>query len=137
MMGTLIERPTINQIFEHKYSSLLRMCDEELNAVKRLFVYQQSLQSTSGPILNKNMPKVAGMLRWSQELRERTELTMEKLKTIQHRLASLTLSYTYIHIQCMYMYTATRTYMYEECSTCSCSYMYIYADCIVQIRSNP
>ena len=98
MMGTLIERPAINHIFEHKYSSLLLMCDEELNAVKRLFDSQQLLQSTSGPTINKNMPKVAGMLRWSQELRERTELTMEKLKTIQHRLAPLHYLYIHVHV---------------------------------------
>ena len=35
--------------------------------------------------INKNMPPIAGALRWSQELRERVSGGMEKLKMICHK----------------------------------------------------
>jgi dynein heavy chain len=37
---------------------------------------------SSGPILNKNMPRVAGMLKWSQELRDRVNSSLDKLKSL-------------------------------------------------------
>ena len=37
---------------------------------------------SSGPILNKNMPRVAGMLKWSQELRDRVNSSLNKLKNL-------------------------------------------------------
>ena len=34
-----------------------------------------------GPILNRNMPKVAGSLIWSEQLKERVTIGMRKVKT--------------------------------------------------------
>ena len=72
MMGTMIERPTIHNNFRHNYPLLIAMCDQELDAIKKLFNQQMSLMNTpEGPAVHKNMPPVAGVLRWSQELQER------------------------------------------------------------------
>lgn len=38
--------------------------------------------SFPGPILNKNMPTVAGILKWSQELRDRVNTSVDKLKSL-------------------------------------------------------
>lgn len=85
MMGSLIQRPVIHNNFQHKYPILLDMINEELDAIKKLFDHQVAMaQAPSGPIIHKNMPKVAGILRWSQELRERSQLSVEKLRTINH-----------------------------------------------------
>ena len=85
MMGTLIERPAIHNNFRHKYPVLFSMCDQELDVVKRLYDQQLVLMnSPSGPAVHKNMPPVAGVLRWSQELRERIQLVIGKLRTINH-----------------------------------------------------
>lgn len=85
MVGTLLERPIIDKNFQSKYAVLIDMCDKELTEVKRLFDLQMSLaQSPSGPAVNKNMPPVAGVLRWCQELKERTQLSLEKLKKVEH-----------------------------------------------------
>ena len=35
-----------------------------------------------GPVLNKNMPRVAGILKWSQELRDRVNSSMDKLRSL-------------------------------------------------------
>lgn len=85
MMGPLLERPLIHKDFQYKYPILLAMFDEELDNAKKIFDHQMKLsQSPSGPVINKNMPPVAGVLKWSQELRERVGGSMEKLRTINH-----------------------------------------------------
>ena len=85
MVGTLLDRPAIHANFQHKYPLLVAMCDEELQAVKKLFDAQLALTGTpSGPVVHKNMPPVAGVLRWSNELRERTDQMMEQFKTVNH-----------------------------------------------------
>ena len=40
-----------------------------------------------GPCINKNMPPVAGLMRWSQEFRERIEGVMVKIRTLNHGYA--------------------------------------------------
>ena len=85
MMGSLIERPLIHQDFQHKYPILLAMFDHELDNAKLIFDQQVTLaQTPSGPVINKNMPYVAGVLKWTQELRDRISQGMEKLQMLNH-----------------------------------------------------
>ncbi len=85
MLGSLVERPLIHRDFRYKYPILVQMVSEELDAAKLIFDEQvEHVKSPEGPIINKNMPAVAGQLRWSQELRERVNQSVEKLKTINH-----------------------------------------------------
>ena len=85
MMGPLIERPLIQKDFCLKYPILLSMYDKELDDAKVIFDSQmERIQSGSGPVINKNMPRVAGLLWWAQELKERIGHSMEKLKLINH-----------------------------------------------------
>ena len=80
MLATLLERPVIHECFHHKYSVLIEMCNDELDVVKVLFDKQLALMTNSrGPIINKNMPPVSGLLCWSQELHDRIELIISKL----------------------------------------------------------
>lgn len=85
MMGTLLHRPLIHEKFKNRYPVITKMVDNDLNAVKKLYDHQiTSMQGAAGPQLNKNMPKVAGLLRWSQELRERVNLSVDKLRALNH-----------------------------------------------------
>ena len=85
MFGPLLERPVIHRDFQHKYPVLLSMFDDELNAAKQIFDTQKALaESPSGPVVNRNMPHVAGMMRWCRELRERVQRSMSKMKTVNH-----------------------------------------------------
>lgn len=85
MMGSLLERPIIQKDFRYKYPILLSTYNEELDQAKVIFDRQmQCLQSPSGPVINKNMPRVAGLLKWTQELKERIGGGMENLKQINH-----------------------------------------------------
>ena len=83
-MGTLLERPLVKNNFQTKFPQILKAVDSELDAVKRLYDHQMSsVQASSGQV-NKNMPKVAGLLRWSQELTERVQTMMEKFNALNH-----------------------------------------------------
>lgn len=85
MMGSLIERPLIHKDFQHNYSTLIQMLDEELDCAKLIYDQQLALAKTpAGPMLNKNMPRVAGILRWAKELRDRVDSGMEKMSTLNH-----------------------------------------------------
>lgn len=84
-MGSLLERPLIHKDFQYKYPVLVSMYSEELDEAKKIYDYQLALRHTpAGPAINKNMPSVAGLLKWSQELRERVNGHMEKLRGVNH-----------------------------------------------------
>ncbi len=85
MMGSLLERPIIQRDFRFKYPVLLTEYNKELDQAKMIFDSQmERVQGPSGAIINKNMPHVAGVLKWSQELRERVSGNMDRLKLINH-----------------------------------------------------
>jgi len=85
MMGSLLERPVVHKIFQHNYPILVHMCSKELDNCKIIFDQQLARAETGeGPILNKNMPRVAGILKWCQEMRDRVESFMEKLKHVSN-----------------------------------------------------
>ena len=85
MMGPLLERPLIHRDFQFKYPILLAMYNEELDQAKVIFDWQMvAARSLLGPVINKNMPPVAGALKWAQELRERIGQNMGKLRAINH-----------------------------------------------------
>ena len=85
MMGPLIERPLIHCDFQYKYPVLIAMYSQELDEAKLIFDKQLALaQTPAGPTINKNMPYVAGVLKWAQELRDRVGGHMEKLRQINH-----------------------------------------------------
>eukprot|EP00731_Ephydatia_muelleri_P037632 Em0524g1a len=85
MMGSLLERPLIHKDFQYKYPHLLSMYSQELDEAKKIYDRQLALRHTpAGPAINKNMPSVAGLLKWSQELRERVDSHMEKMRKVNH-----------------------------------------------------
>jgi dynein heavy chain len=95
MMGTLLHRPLVHENFKIKYPLLVKMVNEELDVIKKLYNHQISLSQTANGIhVHKNMPKVAGTLRWSQELKERTKLTVDKLRSLDQEVTETPMSTT-------------------------------------------
>ena len=85
MVGSMLDRPAIHSNFQQKYPLLVSMCDQELQAVKALFDKQLALVGTpSGPVVHKNMPPVAGLLRWTHDLKDRIQQMMDHFKTVDH-----------------------------------------------------
>ncbi|XP_066237508.1 dynein axonemal heavy chain 17 isoform X2 [Saccopteryx leptura] len=89
MCGKLLERPLILTEVVPRYSVMLELFDAELDNTKVLYDAQITA-STDGkiPPIHKNMPPVAGQLKWSLELQERLEVPMKDLKHIEHPIMS-------------------------------------------------
>ncbi|XP_060774018.1 dynein axonemal heavy chain 11 [Neoarius graeffei] len=84
IFGTLLERPRVHQLFAPNYSLLLAMFQEEVNLCQHILdTHRERLQNGS-PSLAKNMPPVAGNLKWSQELRERILSNRSNLIHLSH-----------------------------------------------------
>ena len=81
IFGTLLERPLIQEDFKSRYPCLMIMIEADLDEVKKIFDYHVHAESEGGSgVMNKNMPSVAGALKWAQELRNRLKTPLSNLK---------------------------------------------------------
>ncbi|XP_048222854.1 dynein axonemal heavy chain 17 [Perognathus longimembris pacificus] len=89
MCGGLLERPLILTEVVPRYSTMLEMFDRELDNAKLLYDAQMAASVDNKiPPIHRNMPPVAGQLKWSLELQERLEVSMKHLKHIEHPVMS-------------------------------------------------
>ncbi|XP_055096955.1 dynein axonemal heavy chain 17 [Symphalangus syndactylus] len=89
MCGGLMERPLILAEMVSRYSVMLELFDAELDNAKILYDAQMAASEEGNiPLIHKNMPPVAGQLKWSLELQERLEVSMKHLKHIKHPVMS-------------------------------------------------
>ncbi|NXC68138.1 DYH17 protein, partial [Anhinga anhinga] len=86
MFASLLERPLIKAEVSPYYSVLLGMFSTELDNAKALYdTHTASLPPCRGvPPINKNMPLVAGQLKWALELQQRLEGPHRDLFAIDH-----------------------------------------------------
>ncbi|NXE29303.1 DYH17 protein, partial [Ardeotis kori] len=85
MFAFLLERPLIQAELSPCYSALLGMFSTELDDVKALYDAQTaSPPHGGGPHINKNMPPVAGQLKWALELQQRLEGQHRDLFAVSH-----------------------------------------------------
>lgn len=85
MCGSLLERPLILAEVVPRYSVMLELFDAELDNTKILYDAQIAATAAGDiPPIHRNMPPVAGQLKWSLELQERLEVPMRDLKHIDH-----------------------------------------------------
>ncbi|XP_015272477.1 PREDICTED: dynein heavy chain 17, axonemal [Gekko japonicus] len=85
MFVSLLERPLIKADAAAHYSTLLEMFNVELDNAKILYDVQIATKSKDGvPPISKNMPPVAGQLKWALELQERLQIPFKDLQAIDH-----------------------------------------------------
>ncbi|XP_071672368.1 dynein axonemal heavy chain 17 isoform X2 [Patagioenas fasciata] len=89
MFAFLLERPLIKAEVSPYYSVLLGTFKAELEDVKVLFD-TQAASPGAGPALHRNMPPVAGRLKWATELQQRLEQTHRDLFAIDHPVMTST-----------------------------------------------
>ena len=71
--------------FDKNYPRIVTMMEEELNNAKSIYDKHIAVKNETGKMpIHKNMAKVAGSLRWAQELRERFSHPMNNFKNIEH-----------------------------------------------------
>uniref|UniRef100_A0A665X2B6 Dynein, axonemal, heavy chain 9 n=1 Tax=Echeneis naucrates TaxID=173247 RepID=A0A665X2B6_ECHNA len=81
MFGSLLERPLVAAVALVKYPALVSLFDGELDSCKLLYNKHILKAEQSGSIpVNKNMPSVAGGLRWAQELQQRIQTPFSKFR---------------------------------------------------------
>ncbi|XP_006863495.1 PREDICTED: dynein heavy chain 9, axonemal [Chrysochloris asiatica] len=83
--GSLLERPLVAQDVSDKYLVLIRMFNQDLDAVR--IIYSQHVQEEvelGFSLVHKNMPAVAGGLRWVQELRQRIQGPISNFRCLTH-----------------------------------------------------
>uniref|UniRef100_A0A2K5MWZ2 Dynein axonemal heavy chain 17 n=1 Tax=Cercocebus atys TaxID=9531 RepID=A0A2K5MWZ2_CERAT len=89
MCGGLLERPLILAKVVPRYSVMLELFDAELDNAKILYDAQMAASKEGKiPLIHRNMPPVAGQLKWSLELQERLQVSMKHLKHIEHPVMS-------------------------------------------------
>ncbi|XP_037666336.1 dynein heavy chain 17, axonemal [Choloepus didactylus] len=89
MCGGLLERPLILSEVVPRYSVMLELFDVELDNTKVLYDAQMAASAEGNiPPIHKNMPPVAGQLKWSLELQARLEAPWKDLKHIEHPVMS-------------------------------------------------
>ncbi|XP_008853923.1 dynein heavy chain 9, axonemal [Nannospalax galili] len=83
--GNLLERPLVAQDTSHKYLVLIQMFSRDLDAVR--IIYSQHIRDEAehgfSPV-HKNMPAMAGGIRWAQELRQRIKGPFSSITHITH-----------------------------------------------------
>nr|XP_033467962.1 dynein heavy chain 9, axonemal [Epinephelus lanceolatus] len=85
MFGSLLERPLVATDALDRYPLLVSMFDKELDGCKRLYnKHIQTAEEQGWTPVNKNMPAVAGGLRWAQELQQRIQTPFSKFRHLSY-----------------------------------------------------
>ncbi|XP_062234716.1 dynein axonemal heavy chain 9-like [Platichthys flesus] len=83
MFGSLLERPLVAADAVSRYPLLVTVFETELNCCK--LVYDKHIQlaeELGSPVVSKNMPPVAGGLRWAQSLQKRIQTQFSKFEQL-------------------------------------------------------
>ncbi|NXS34473.1 DYH17 protein, partial [Pomatostomus ruficeps] len=86
MFASVLERPLVKAEASPCYLALLGMFEAELESVKALYDTRTVAPPPPGgaPAIHKNLPPVAGQLKWALELQQRLEGPRKNLLAIDH-----------------------------------------------------
>ncbi|XP_061561508.1 dynein heavy chain 9, axonemal isoform X3 [Phycodurus eques] len=85
MFGGLLERPLVAKYALDRYPRLVSMFDKDLDTCKLLYHEHINIANEMGSApVNKNMPAVAGGLRWAQELQQRIQMPFSKFRHLSY-----------------------------------------------------
>ncbi|XP_045020774.1 dynein axonemal heavy chain 9 isoform X3 [Bubalus bubalis] len=85
MAGSLLERPVVARDASERYLVLIHMFSEDLDAVRLIHSQHVQEEAEHGfSSVHKNMPTVAGGLRWAQELRQRIQGPFDNFRSMTH-----------------------------------------------------
>ncbi|XP_053153093.1 dynein axonemal heavy chain 9 isoform X3 [Hemicordylus capensis] len=81
IFGNLLERPLVAAVAYAKYHLLVTMFDRDLDDAKLIYLnhIQQEMELGYPPV-HRNMPLVAGGLRWAQELKARIQIPFSNFR---------------------------------------------------------
>ncbi|XP_031759446.1 dynein heavy chain 11, axonemal [Xenopus tropicalis] len=80
--GLFLERSVILDIFSPNYFTLLQMYDKELDRCKLL--YDAHVKQLENYAVHRNMPAVAGTLKFTREIKDRIQISWSNFRFIHH-----------------------------------------------------
>ncbi|XP_032992214.1 dynein heavy chain 9, axonemal-like [Lacerta agilis] len=85
IFGSLLERPLIAADAYAKYHLLITMFDRDLDDAKLIYLKHIQEELELGcPTVHRNMPLVAGGIRWAQELKDRIQIPFSNFRHATH-----------------------------------------------------
>ncbi|XP_048343352.1 dynein axonemal heavy chain 9-like [Sphaerodactylus townsendi] len=85
IFGSLLERPLIAADASAKYHLLITIFDRDLDDAKWIYLEHIQEEAELGyPPVHRNMPLVAGGIRWAQELRDRIQIPFSNFTNHTH-----------------------------------------------------
>uniref|UniRef100_A0A670JPV6 Dynein axonemal heavy chain 9 n=1 Tax=Podarcis muralis TaxID=64176 RepID=A0A670JPV6_PODMU len=85
IFGSLLERPLIAADAYAKYHLLITMFDRDLDDAKLIYLKHIQEELELGcPTVHRNMPLVAGGIRWAQELKDRIQIPFSNFRHVTH-----------------------------------------------------
>ncbi|XP_043925655.1 dynein axonemal heavy chain 17-like [Protopterus annectens] len=86
MFEPVLECPLIMSEMSDRHLVLVEMLNTELDNAKIIYDGQLAAIKVGGgsPLVSKNMPYIAGQLKWAEELRDRIQSSVNTFKTIDH-----------------------------------------------------
>ncbi|XP_054832302.1 dynein axonemal heavy chain 9-like [Eublepharis macularius] len=85
IFGSLLERPLIAADVYAKYHLLITIFDKDLDDAKLIYLEHIQEEAELGyPPVHRNMPLVAGGIRWARELRDRIQIPFSNFKNLPH-----------------------------------------------------
>ena len=91
IFGTLIQRTLIAKELADKMPQLLKMLNLEMDEAKTIFLKQQKrIKEIGKPLTDRNMPAVAGQLRFSKEIKDRISCSVKNFRELNHPICAST-----------------------------------------------
>nr|CAD7570912.1 unnamed protein product [Timema californicum] len=89
IVGSVLDRPLIKDEFTGKYKYIVEMLEVELATTQSLYTKQITTLGKYGWMpVDKNLPTVAGALRWAYQLRQRITIPVTSFRALQHPVVS-------------------------------------------------
>nr|CAD7428767.1 unnamed protein product [Timema monikensis] len=89
IVGSVLDRPLIKDEFTGKYKYIVEMLEVELATTQSLYTKQITTLGKYGWMpVDKNLPTVAGALRWAYQLRQRITIPVTSFRALQHPIVS-------------------------------------------------
>ena len=89
IFGTLIQRTLIAKELSEKMPQLLSMLNQEMDEAKSIFMKQQKrIKEFGKPLTDRNMPQVAGQLRFSKEIKDRISCSVKNFRELNHPICA-------------------------------------------------
>ncbi|XP_022235142.1 dynein beta chain, ciliary-like, partial [Limulus polyphemus] len=85
MFGSLLERPVVKKDFTPYHSRIVQLLEAEIDMAKKIYDQQLEIMSLNGKAnVHKNMPPIAGTVRWIRELRYRISSLITGFKQFEN-----------------------------------------------------